>query len=156
MNDQDLNKIKSTHTNKEISSNKSRNNLEILNLTGMLSNKTSNNEINYKIVQLFKKIIIYGAKIEELKNHIFDNNPKFDLISIFELYDENNDGFLTKNEFIDMILDVGFQVPETQLQKLMLYLRNSTKQSNKRTTIDFEQFLTLFYPLNLDASYLIE
>lgn len=149
-----IKQLKSIKTKDNLSANKSRSNLEILNLTSMLSNKTAQNEVNIKLVHLFKKILIYGAKIEELKNTIFDNNPKFNLISIFELYDDNNDGLLVQDEFIDMILDIGFQVPEVQLQKIMLYLQASIKPSSKLISVRFSQFLNLFYPLNLDPSFL--
>lgn len=150
----ELRNLKNTPTNKQITTNRSRNNLEILNLTGMLSNKTANNDMNNRLTHLFKKILIYGAKIEELKNMIFDNNPNFNLIGIFELYDDKKTGILAQEEFIDMIMDIGFQVPDIQLQKIMVYLQASNKRSNKPVAVSFSQFSTLFYPLNLDSSFL--
>lgn len=44
--------------------------------------------------QLFQKMIAFNSKIEELKNSLYEMSPNFDVLSVFELYDEEFKGSL--------------------------------------------------------------
>lgn len=52
-------------------------------------------------------MIIYNSKIEEMRHKIFENNPEFNLLGIFDIYDENQDGSIDKEEFKRFIEELG-------------------------------------------------
>ena len=134
-----------------------RGKLNIINLKEHNSNNSISGELKYKVVELFKKILIYSSKLEELKGELFGNNPRFNLMGIFKIYDEDEDGLLSKEQFERLVVDIGFQLNGLQLDRLMCYLNNFlTKTIEKINTenINFSDFTKLFFPMARDNSQL--
>ena len=124
-------------------------NVDILQLNNALSNDSSLYERKRNLLRMFKKIIVYSSKIEELKLNIFEENPSFDLVSIFQLYDEDDDGELTEEEFCDIIIDIGLKTTEAKIISLINYLKGNSKETSNRT-ISFSEFVKLFYPFGMN------
>jgi hypothetical protein len=131
-------------------------NINIINLQNYnLNTKNSLGELRETVINLFKKILIYSTKLEELKNELFTNNPDFNLFGIFKIYDEDDDGFLLNQQFEKLIIDIGFQLSGLQLDRLMCYLNNFLTKSKEKINIDninFTNFTKLFFPSNKDSS----
>ena len=116
------------------------------------------NEVSFKIMYLFKKILVYSSKIEELKNEIFLNNDKFDLIAIFEIYDEDEIGKLKMSAFSRFIDDINLELTKSSILKLICYLNqihSNSKFTSDQEKVQFIHFTKLFYPIKKDNLQLL-
>ena len=132
-----------------------RSQCEIMKLNDALSDKSNVMEHTRTMLNMFKKIIVYSSKIEDLKQSIFEKNPDFNIVSIFELYDEDHNGELTQEEFTDLTMDIGIKLSDKKLQKLIYYLKG-TNPGNRKRSLTFAEFINLFYPFSMDNTYVHE
>ena len=126
-----------------------RSHSEILKINNALSNKKEYQERKKHLISMFKKMIIFSSKIEELKESLF-NNPKFNIINIFGLYDEENCGELNMEDFMDFTADIGFKTTGKRMERLLIYLKGSESQSGKKG-LGLNEFLKLFFPFSMNS-----
>ena len=81
--------------------------------------------------------MIYTSKIENLKNKIYNNNPSFNLLGIFDLYDTNCNGVLSYEEFEAFLKDVGFELKVGEMHRLIIYLNCILSNSDCTDEIEF-------------------
>ena len=73
---------------------------------------------------LFKKILIYNSKLEDLRKKIFEESiNKVDLIKLFDEFDENKDGLCDLVEFKFFLKFMGFKISDSRITRVLYYLR---------------------------------
>lgn len=102
--------------------------------------------------ELFKKMLIYGSKIEELKHKLFDNNQEFNLLGIFDIYDENQDGNISLEELTRLMRDMGIDIKEDQIEIFLRCLQEKWGKSPS-SVLKFAQFTKLFYPVSMMMNF---
>lgn len=100
--------------------------------------------------ELFKKMLIYGSKIEELRTKLFLNNPDFNLLGIFNIYDENQNGHISLEEMGRLMNDMGLDLDEDKFGFFLRYLQDGWSKDSS-LELKFAQFAKLFCP----ASHLL-
>jgi len=69
--------------------------------------------------------LIYNSKIEEIKSEIYNKKSEFDLMGIFEIYDEEQKGFLSTSEFIRFMEDFNVIINKELMYELLLYINRN-------------------------------
>jgi len=133
------------------------NKLQILDLTNEFSRMNSKSDLIYKLTLLFKKMLVYSSKLEAIKSELFNNNPDFNILEIFQLYDENKAGTIAAEEFEAFLADVGIQVSGQQTLKILEYVNNIVwPEGQDIRIISSFQFANIFIPYNTDNRFILK
>ena len=101
------------------------------------------------LINMFKKIMIFNAKIEEYQKKIlFDQN--FSLLELFRLYDKNDNGIINFEDLKNFCYDMELKLSEKLLTVIIVYLN----QKDKNNFLNFKAFSKLLYPCLEDKSNL--
>lgn len=131
--------------------------LQILDLTNEFSRINSKSDLIYKLTLLFKKMLVYSSKLEAIKSELFSNNANFNILEIFQLYDENKAGIINVEEFEVFIADVGIQVSSQQTLKIIEYVNNIVWPEGQDTNkLGSFQFANVFIPYNTDNRFILK
>jgi hypothetical protein len=106
-----------------------------------------------KLCMIFKKIIVFYERIEELKNQVH-NEKDFSLTSNFNSFDFENKGFLTLVEFTQLFNSFGINIGRGEIvEYLKLILKRSSLRPESRLTET--DLAKCFAPLNTEGKLLL-
>lgn len=92
--------------------------IDFMNLTDLSIKQEQEEEKEQRLCRMFKIILIYTSKMEDIKNKIFQKNQDFDILGIFEIYDEDMDGCLSEEDFERFLEDLDLKIPLETMVKL--------------------------------------
>lgn len=98
--------------------------------------------------QLFQKMLIFNSKIEEMKDQIYERNPDFDVLGVFELYDEEFKGHLTTKQFTRFLEEFEVYLDQSTISQFLLYL--SLHKNPPDEKLSFLQFIHFLSPSQKD------
>ena len=62
---------------------------------------------------------------------MFEDNPEFDLLGLFEIYDRNHDGTLKISELQFLVKDMGIKATNKDIDVLIEYFNNYYNEEHK-------------------------
>ena len=106
-----------------------------------------------RLCMIFKKIIVFYERIEELKNQVF-NDKEFRLCDHFWSFDFENKGYLTLNEFTQLFNSFNINIGKGEIVE---YLKLVLKRPNinQHTRLVENDIAKCFAPLNQDGNLLM-
>ena len=101
------------------------------------------------LINMFKKIMIFNAKIEDYqKKVLFDQN--FSLLELFRLYDKNDNGIINFEDLKIFCYDMDLKLSDKLITVIIIYLN----QKDQNNFLNFKAFSKLLYPSLKDQSNL--
>lgn len=121
--------------------------------TGSMPNTGSTQKETERLCMIFKKIIVFYERIEELKNQLY-NDKEFRLCDHFWAFDFENKGYLTLNEFTQLFNSFQINIGKGEIvEYLKIILKRPIITHHSRLTE--QDIAKCFAPINPEGKLML-